>query len=90
MALEEWAPFQDRYADLSLALGGDKRMALFMRSELGADISTLLIPAYQSDLVEALSPGGWADSEDPRQQHWVLLVGNANAPEIFGITLGSN
>ena len=88
MPLEEWVPFQDRYAELFLAIGGDKRMALFMRSEPGADISTLLIPAFQSELVEAFAPGGWIDFEDPTQQHWVLLVGEANAPKTFGITLG--
>ena len=89
MALAEWAPFQNRYEELFLELGGDERMALFMRSEPGADISTLLISSYQSELVERFSMGGWTDLDDPRQQHWVLLVGNANAPETFGITLGS-
>ncbi|HUE80296.1 MAG TPA: hypothetical protein VMN38_11790 [Sphingomicrobium sp.] len=90
MPLSEWASFQDKYEEIFTGLSADERMALFIRTNPSEDDSTLLIPSHNAEMVERLSPGGWEDYADPAQQRWVLLVGNANAADRFGLELGSD
>jgi hypothetical protein len=88
MPLEDWAAFQDKYADLFTSLGGDGRMALFIQGNVADDMDTLLIPAFNSEIVEALSPGGWAEHPHPEGADISLLVGNADAAEAMSVVLG--
>ena len=90
MALNDWGAFQEHFAELFMASGGDPRLALFIKKEAGETDATMLIPSFQSDLVEAMSPGGWDDHPHP-EGGWIgLLVGVADAGERFGIKLGAH
>lgn len=88
MAVEEWAPFQNRFEEFFMAVGGDSRIALFIEADnddAPVELDTLLIPSHRAELVEALSPGGWADCPDAKQRCWGLLVGHASAVEDHGL-----
>ena len=86
MPLGEWAPFQDRFEEVfTNALAGDRRFALFIEAGPAGEPRTLLIPQHESELVEALAPGGWEDCNDATERRWTLLVGHADANEEFGL-----
>ena len=86
MPLDEWGPFQDRFAEFFTASAGDARLALFIEAGGTGEPRDLLIPNHQSNLVEALAPGGWRECEDAAEREWTLLVGNASANEDFGLS----
>lgn len=86
MSLADWMRFQDAYSEIFVSVyKGDKRTALFIESHTLHEPFTLLIPAFESDLIESLSPGGWEDCVDPANRTWTLLVGNADARNEFGL-----
>jgi len=88
MPLAEWAPFQNAFEEVFLAMNADPDMALFIQAPPEDELSTLFITDRHSDLVEPLSPGQWEDSETPNGKHISFLVGHASAPNDFGIELG--
>ena len=63
-------------------------MALFIQGKGHEELETLLIPSFKSEIVEALSPGGWEDHQHPVGPDISLLVGNADAYKDMNVTLG--
>lgn len=85
MKVDEWGRFQELFEEFFAASGQDRGLALFLHRDSGEESSTVLIPAANSELVEALSPGGWHDADSADQERWTLLVGNASANQDFGL-----
>ncbi len=88
MLLTDWASFQDKYTELYLNLGGDKRMALFIQGKPQDEQSDIYITAHQHELVELLSPGGWEDADKPQGNDISLLVGHAGIQNELNVKLG--
>lgn len=70
-----------------MASKGDRRLALFIENcgDAAPNENVLLVPEYNSQLVEALSPGGWQDCPNATERKWGLLVGHADAKEEHGL-----
>lgn len=86
MSLAEWAPFQNRFEEMfTRIVKGDKGFALFIEADNLGEPRLLLIPSQTSEIIEALSPGGWDECENAFDLHWTLLVGNTSAYEDFGL-----
>ena len=85
LPLAEWAPLQDAFGNLMVQSGGPMNLAMFMNSEPGAPLSDIYITGPGIELIEAMSPGVWADSGKPEGEGVTLLVSSGNAWEYFGI-----
>ena len=86
VSLEEWRQFEEIFARQFIQVfKSDPRYALFLESSANAEPFTLLIPEYNSCMIEVFSPGGWQDCVNPMDRTWKLLVGNADAQEAFGL-----
>jgi hypothetical protein len=86
MALDDWAPFQDKFADLQMAFAAQHEdFAMFSKGHPADELTEIYITSPNNDLVERLSPGGWEDSEPPSGERVILLVASNDAWERFGI-----
>ena len=90
MRYTDWPYLQRAFTELFSAAGEDKRLALFLRNDPDLESSTLLIPSYQSSLVEKLSPGGWHDMPDAQEKDWTLVAGSPSAFEEYGLRRGKD
>lgn len=90
MTLGESVSFQEHFEMMFARAGGPKDAALFSgHVEGGYQEVTLLLPPGDPAVFVASSRDGW-ESIDPEQvTNWVLLVGNASAPDDFGVELGA-
>ena len=89
LAVEEWAPLQDAFGKLQLAMGGAESLAMFARSIPGAHFDEIYMTGEGIEAIESLSPGDWQNSSAPEGDGVGLLVGTANAWEVFGIDRNS-
>jgi hypothetical protein len=86
MALSEWAQFQQLFAEFQLLYGdGDPDLALFVKSGRGSEADEVYITGPKLDVIERLSPGGWADSGSPSGEGVLLLAGAADCWARLGI-----
>jgi len=84
MVLAEWAAFQNAAEEYQVRIGGDPDFALFVQG-MGSGPQTIYFTSPYPDLVEAMSPGGWRDSDTPSGPHLSLLVAADDPWERFGI-----
>lgn len=87
MPLREWMPFKEKFEQFFMAGGADPQLALFIEWHRPDESPLILIPDYQSEIVERLSPGGWHPLPDAGERRWTMLVGNATAMGDFGLNI---
>lgn len=84
MSLADWHAFQASFeATFINVFHGDARAALFTEWGNNREPFTMLIPDWNHEVFEALSPGGWEDATDTGDKRWMLLVGHDGAHEFF-------
>lgn len=85
----EWLAFELAYELVFQMLGGTKDAALFSEHMPRSGERLALIPSYRAAVVEAASPGGWYDLDATSGHDWRLIVGHGDAPQAFGVQLGT-
>lgn len=83
--LAEWSTLQDHFANLQIRSGAPKDLAMFLKSRAGESQSELYITGPGIEVIEAMSPGGWADADTPSGPGIALLVGTDDPWTYFGI-----
>ncbi len=85
MPLNEWQILQDQFAELQLNLGAPENLAMFIQSIPGDAEGTIFMTGPSIEIIEALSPNGWENTDGPTGDHIALLVGAVDPWEYFGI-----
>lgn len=82
----EWSQLNAKILSLfKIVLNSKGRIAVFLGSQQVGCSRTILIPAYKSELLEALTPGGWKNCYDVKHRRWTLFAGTSTAFADFGV-----
>ena len=87
MTLEECSEFQRAFETVFKITPLNREMALFVHAEPDEPGGTVAMTAYQSMVLELMSPGGWRNCEPPSGSGWRLLVGRSDACERFRLQI---
>ena len=85
----EWLEFKLAFDLVYQMLGSTRDIALFCEKMVGCDETVVLISSYRAEVIEAVSPGGWYDSDETSGHNWRLLGGHRDATATFGVRICS-
>ena len=75
----EWLEFKPAFDLVYQMLGSTRDIALFCEKMAGSDETVVLISSYRAVVIEAVSPGGWSDTDETSGHNWRLSGGHQDA-----------
>lgn len=85
LPLSEWATLQEQFGKFQIATGAPENLAMFAKDIPGSADSMIYIIGPGIGTIEALSPGGWEDTNAPSGKGVALLVGSGDPWTFYGI-----